>query len=168
MRLPSFWCCDSVCLIKWRQWLFPITCVTTPSDVILAQQRPTHTYTEILEPSVFPDADIYVSVVSFTHQVASKDWFIAIVSTTVETANPELEVKPGLDLLGAIKQRVVHVSDVYRPTDAGSQSQVFISESFDATSHFETTCDDVLNIFRRGTGEDFDFSKVKHDLGEEN
>lgn len=109
-----------------------------------------------------------MSVVSFTHQVASKDWFIAIVSTTVETANPELEVKPALDLLGAIKQRVVHVTDVYRPTDDGSTSQVFISESFDATSHFETTCDDVLNIFRRGTGEDFDFSKVKHDLGEEN
>jgi len=113
-------------------------------------------------------SDIYVSVVSFTHQVASKDWFIAIVSTTVETSNPELEVKPGLDLLGVIKQRVTHVTDVFRPTDDGSKSQVFISESFDATSHFETTCDDVLNIFRRGTGEDFDFSKVKLDLGEEN
>lgn len=112
--------------------------------------------------------DIYVSVVSFTHQVASKDWFIAIVSTTVETGNPELEVKPGLDLLGAIKQRVVHVTDVFRPTDDGSKSQVFISESFDATSHFETTCDDVLNIFRRGTGEDFDLTKVKHDLGDDN
>lgn len=77
-------------------------------------------------------------------------------------------MKPGLELLGAIKQRVTHVTDVYRPTDDGSKSQVFISESFDATSHFETTCDDVLNIFRRGTGEDFDFSKVKHDLGDEN
>ena len=109
-----------------------------------------------------------MSVVSFTHQVASKDWFIAIVSTTVETSNPEAEVKPGLDLLGSIKQRVVHVSDVFRPKDDGSQSQVFISESFDATSHFETTCDDVLHLFRRGTGEDFDFSKVKHDLGDEN
>lgn len=45
--------------------------------------------------------------------------------------------------------------------------QIFISESYDATSHFETTCLDVLDIFRRGTGEDFDFSKVKHDLGDE-
>ena len=112
-------------------------------------------------------ADIYVSVVSYTHQVAAKDWFIGIVSTTVETSNPEVEVKPGLDLLGPIKQRVLHVSDVYRPTDDGSNSQVFISESFDATSHFETTCIDVLNIFKRGTGEDFDFTKVKHDLGDD-
>ena len=112
-------------------------------------------------------SDIYVSVVSYTHQVAAKDWFIAIVSTTVETINPELEIKPALDLLGPIKQRVISVSDVYKPTDDGSHSQVFISESFDATSHFETTCTDVLNIFKRGTGEDFDFSKVKHDLGDE-
>ena len=39
---------------------------------------------------------------------------------------------------------------------------MFISKSYDATSHFETTCDDVLDLFKRITGEDFDFSKVKH------
>lgn len=63
--------------------------------------------------------------------------------------------------------RFVTVSDVFTPTDDGKDSQIFISETFDATTHFETTCTDVLNIFRRGTGEDFDFSKVKLDLGEE-
>merc|ERR1711884_275803 len=36
-------------------------------------------------------SDIYVTMVSYTHQVASKGWFIAMVSTTVETANPEAE-----------------------------------------------------------------------------
>lgn len=40
--------------------------------------------------------------------------------------------------------------------------QIFISKSYDATTHFETTCDDVLGLFKRITGEDFDFSKVKH------
>lgn len=45
-------------------------------------------------------------------------------------------------------------------------AQVFVSTSYDATSHFETTCDDVLDIFRRATGADFDFSKVKHVLEE--
>jgi len=59
------------------------------------------------------------------------------------------------------------VSDYYEPTDQGLQSQVFISASYDATTHFETTCLDVLDIFKRGTGEDFDFSKVKLDLGDE-
>ena len=38
--------------------------------------------------------------------------------------------------------------------------QLFLSTSYDATTHFETTCDDVLSIYRRATGSDFDFSKV--------
>jgi len=111
--------------------------------------------------------DIYISLVSGTHQVAAKGWFIAMVSTTAETANPEAEIKVGLDLLGPIKQKFVTVSDVYNPTDDGTSSQVFISESYDATTHFETTCSDVLDIFKRGTGEEFDFSKVRHEQGDQ-
>lgn len=53
----------------------------------------------------FAPSDIYVSMVSYTHQVAAKDWFIAMVSTTVETSNPEVEIRPGLELLGPIKQK---------------------------------------------------------------
>lgn len=108
--------------------------------------------------------DIYVTMVSYTHQVASKGWFIAMVSTIVETANPEAEIQPGINLLGPIKQKFIQISDNYEPIEDGTNNQVFISKSYDATSHFETTCLDVLDIFRRGTGEDFDFSKVKHTL----
>jgi Rab GDP dissociation inhibitor len=50
--------------------------------------------------------------VSFTHQVAAKGWFVAMVSTTVETNNPEAEIKPGLDLLGPIKQKYVKCVDI--------------------------------------------------------
>jgi len=112
-------------------------------------------------------SDIYVSVVSYTHQVAAKGWFVAMVSTTVETANPEEEIRPGLALLGPIKQKFVTVSDYFEPTENGASSQIFISTSYDPTTHFETTCLDVLDIFKRGTGEEFDFSKVKHNLGDE-
>lgn len=59
------------------------------------------------------------------------------------------------------------VSDYYEALDPGQSTQLFISTSYDATTHFETTCLDVLDIFKRGTGEDFDFSKVKHNLGDE-
>uniref|UniRef100_U5EKB8 Rab GDP dissociation inhibitor n=1 Tax=Corethrella appendiculata TaxID=1370023 RepID=U5EKB8_9DIPT len=112
-------------------------------------------------------SDIYVSLISSTHQVSAKGWFIAMVSTTVETDNPEIEIKPGLELLGPIAQKFVCVSDYYEPTDSGLESQIFISQSYDATTHFETTCLDVLDIFKRGTGEDFDFSKIKQELGDE-
>lgn len=90
-----------------------------------------------------------------------------MVSTTVETDNPENEIKPGLELLAPISQKFICISDYYEPTDDGTESQVFISQSYDATTHFETTCLDVLDIFKRGTGEDFDFSKVKSDLNDD-
>lgn len=112
-------------------------------------------------------SDIYVSLISYTHQVSAKGWFIGMVSTTVETDNPENEIKPGLDLLGPIAQKFVSISDYYEPVDSGLESQIFISQSYDATTHFETTCLDVLDIFKRGTGEDFDFSKIKQELGDE-
>ena len=35
-------------------------------------------------------------MVSHTHAVASKGWFIAIVSTNVETDSPEKEIEIGL------------------------------------------------------------------------
>jgi Rab GDP dissociation inhibitor len=110
--------------------------------------------------------DIYVSCVSSTHCVSSKGFYLAIVATTVETMNPEAELKPGLDLLGPIKEKFVSVADILVPVDDGTANQIFISKSYDATSHFETTCIDVLDIFRRATGADFDFSKVKHTLEE--
>jgi Rab GDP dissociation inhibitor len=110
--------------------------------------------------------DIYVSCVISTHCVSSKGFYLAIVATTVETTNPEAELKPGLDLLGPIKEKFVSVADILVPVDDGTANQIFISKSYDATSHFETTCIDVLDIFRRATGADFDFSKVKHTLEE--
>jgi len=125
--------------------------------------------TQIIIPQkqVGRKSDIYVSLVSYTHQVAAKGWFIAMVSTTVETSTPEEEIRPGLALLGNIRQKFVTVSDYFEPTEDGTSSQIFISSTYDATTHFETTCLDVLDIFKRGTGEDFDFSKVKHTLEED-
>ncbi|XP_043224905.1 rab GDP dissociation inhibitor alpha-like [Amphibalanus amphitrite] len=122
--------------------------------------------TQIIIPQkqVGRNSDIYISLVSYTHQVAAKGWFVAMVSTTVETDNPEAEIKPGLELLGPIKQKFLTVNDHFVPNEDGTESQVFISSSYDATSHFETTCLDVLDIFRRGFGCDFDFSKVTHTL----
>jgi len=125
--------------------------------------------TQIIIPQqqVNRKSDIYVTMVSYTTQVASKGWFIAMVSTTVETATPEAEIQPGINLLGPIKQKFLQVSDVFEPISDGTTDQVFISKSYDATSHFETTCLDVLSIFKRGTGEEFDFSNVKHTLEDE-
>lgn len=44
-------------------------------------------------------------MVSSTHNVCVKDVYIAIVSTIVETNNPEQEIALGLELLGPIHQK---------------------------------------------------------------
>lgn len=106
-------------------------------------------------------------MISYTHQVAAKGWFVAMVSTTVESNDPEREIEPGLALLHPIAEKFISIADYLEPTDKGLDSQIFISESYDATTHFETTCLDVLDIFKRGTGTEFDFSKIKHELGDE-
>lgn len=107
------------------------------------------------------NSDIYVSCVSFAHNVSSQGHYIAMVSTTVETSNPEEELRHGLQVLGPIVEKFVSISDLYVPTDDGHESSVFISKSYDATTHFETTCDDVVDIFERVTGKPFDFSAVQ-------
>lgn len=111
-------------------------------------------------------SDIYVLVVSSAHNVAAKGWYIALVATTVETANPEDELQSGLDLLGPIAQKFVSVSDMYEPNDDGKESQIFISNSYDATTHFESVCEDIQDIYFRATGSNIpgDFSKVQQDL----
>lgn len=41
---------------------------------------------------------------------------------------------------------------LYAPVDDGSKDGIFISRSYDASSHFETTTDDVKDIYRRCAG----------------
>jgi len=113
-------------------------------------------------------SDIYIAVLSNQNQVSAKDYYLGFVSTTVETKNPEQELKVGLDLLEPIEHKFVSVKDVFVPTDDGKESQVFISKSYDATSHFETTCEDIKGIYERVFNEKFDFTKVKSNIDEDN
>eukprot|EP01111_Echinosteliopsis_oligospora_P011348 TRINITY_DN372_c0_g1_i1.p1 TRINITY_DN372_c0_g1~~TRINITY_DN372_c0_g1_i1.p1 ORF type:complete len:444 (-),score=101.53 TRINITY_DN372_c0_g1_i1:154-1485(-) len=98
--------------------------------------------------------DIYISCISSTHNVVPKGKWLAIVSSTVETADPVGELKPGLALLGPIAEQFVSITDTFVPEADGTKDKVFISDSYDATSHFETTCQDVLAIYKRITGKD--------------
>jgi len=44
------------------------------------------------------------------------------------------------------------ISELYEPLEDGTKDQVFISKSYDATSHFESMTDDVKDIYFRMTG----------------
>jgi len=102
--------------------------------------------------------DIYVCMVSASHMVAAQGRYVAIVSTTVETANPLNEIEAGLSLLGSIMERFDSVSDLYEPVADGARDRCFISKSYDATSHFETAANDVLSLYYRVTGTELDMT----------
>ena len=56
--------------------------------------------------------------------MAAKGKYLAMVSTTVETSNPEEELKPALDLLGEIDEKFLFVTDLFEPIDEGNASKV--------------------------------------------
>ncbi|KAI1816904.1 rab GDP-dissociation inhibitor [Poronia punctata] len=100
--------------------------------------------------------DIYIACVSSAHNVCPKGYYIAIVSTIAEsTSNHHLELQPGLERLGKIEEQFMGPPiPLYEPIDDGRENHIFISKSYDATSHFETTTDDVKDIYHRATGEE--------------
>ena len=71
-----------------------------------------------------------------------------MVSTTVETSTPERELEPGFHLLGPIVEKFVSIVPIYAPGSSGTRDNVFITRSYDATSHFETVTDDVRDVWR--------------------
>lgn len=68
-------------------------------------------------------------------------------------------MRTGLALLGVIDEKFVEVSDLYEPLDNGSKDLCYISRGYDATSHFETTANDVLDMYQRITGHPLDLSE---------
>ncbi|KEP50460.1 RAB GDP-dissociation inhibitor [Rhizoctonia solani 123E] len=107
--------------------------------------------------------DIYIAMVSSTHNVCPKDIYVAIVSTIVETENPEQEIQPGLSLLGPLKEKFVSVTQLYEPTSSGTDDNIFITRSYDATSHFETVVQDVHDVWKRVVGSDLVVKKRELD-----
>jgi Rab GDP dissociation inhibitor len=100
--------------------------------------------------------DIYIAMVSSAHNVCPKGYYIAIVSTIAETSqNHHLELQPGLERLGRIEEKFMGPPiPLYEPLESGVSDNIFISKSYDATSHFETTTDDVRDIYRRAQQEE--------------
>jgi Rab GDP dissociation inhibitor len=103
-------------------------------------------------------SDIYVTMVSNAHAVCSAGLYIAIVSTTVETDEPEKEIQSAMALLGNVLEVFIQISDVHEPINNPAEDALFITKSYDATSHFETSSKDVLALYEKITGEKLDLN----------
>ncbi|KAL6941295.1 Rab GDP dissociation inhibitor alpha [Hanseniaspora osmophila] len=96
--------------------------------------------------------DIYIAMVGESHHVSGKNYYLAIVSTIVETKEPLKELEPALKLLGEIEDKFVGISKLMKPKEDGTKDNIFISKSYDASSHFESMTDDVKDIYFRING----------------
>ena len=66
---------------------------------------------------------------SYAHAVCAKGLYIAMISTTVETDKPELEIKPAPDLLGDVLEMFSRVDNIYTAIDDGKKANVSIQSN---------------------------------------
>ena len=97
-------------------------------------------------------------MVSHSHLICSKGMNVAIISATVETENPEEEIAPAVGLLGDVLEMFVSVSTVYDPVPDEKGSNLWITSSYDATSHFESSSVEILDIYEKIIGEKLDLN----------
>lgn len=109
-------------------------------------------------PQVGRVNDVFVCCVGNALKVAAPGIYVAIVSTLVEKGNPDEDVASGLQLLGPILKRFTSVSTTYEPVTNGEADKCFISRSMDATSHFESDVADMMDLYKRVTGEALDMN----------
>ncbi|XP_013601715.1 PREDICTED: guanosine nucleotide diphosphate dissociation inhibitor 2-like [Brassica oleracea var. oleracea] len=91
--------------------------------------------------------DLWYVFCLYSHNVAAKGKFIAFVSTDAETENPQTELKAGIDLLCPVDEIFFYLYDRYKSLNVPSWGNCFISTSYDATAHFETTVAHLLNMY---------------------
>lgn len=106
----------------------------------------------IPQSQVGRENDIYIAVVSDAHQVAPKGHYLAIVSTIIETDRPHIELEPAFKILGNIEERFMGIAEIFEPKEDGTNDNIYLSRSYDASSHFESMTDDVKGIYFRITG----------------
>jgi Rab GDP dissociation inhibitor len=106
-------------------------------------------------------------MVSYSHLICAKGIYVAIISATVETENPEAEIQPAVGLLGDIMEMFVSVSNVYDPVGDGAASNLWVTSSYDATSHFESASEEILQIYEKIVGEKLDLNIEPSDEDEE-
>jgi Rab GDP dissociation inhibitor len=97
-------------------------------------------------------------MVSYSHLVCAKGIYVVSISTAIETANPMEEIQPAINLLGPILDMFVSETTLYDPLEDGKSSNLWISKSYDPSSHFEIASNDILEIYEKIVGEKLDLN----------
>ena len=71
------------------------------------------------------------------------------------------ELKAAIHVIGGadnILRKFIEITPFYVPArNGGEETGVFVSRSCDATTHFESTTNDILDLYQKVTGRNYDF-----------
>ena len=68
-------------------------------------------------------------------------------------------------MIGTVREKFIKISERYEPIKNYGDG-VYISNSFDATSHFESETENVLNLYKQISGKDLDLTNLPEDVDE--
>jgi len=129
--------------------------------------------------------DIYICMVSFLHKVVPDGKYVAVMSAEVEgkeipalekdskgcEAGCRSELGFALKLLPQgpkdVAQTFFWVTDYYTAAGDGKKDNIFISSSYDATTHFESASREVLRLYEGLMGKKLDLTIPDPDREEE-
>lgn len=93
----------------------------------------------------------------YTHGVCKKGFFIVIISTTKEKETFDEDMQVAFEMVGKPLYRFDSEEIMYE--DANNKNDgIFVTQSLDATSHFESSAEDVCKIYKAITGKDVDLN----------
>ena len=68
------------------------------------------------------------------------------------------ELAAGLGMMKGIVRIFYDMYDMMVPTITGEKEKLFLTQSFDPTTHFETAITDVLEVYKRITGKELELT----------
>jgi len=113
--------------------------------------------------------DIYITVIGHLHNACPEGYYVVNVSTVVEdeSGDPLREIEAGLTLIGLgngfvgpREEKFISVVDLYEPIPDKPKDNLFITTSYDASTHFESCIEDVKRVYKEVTGKSLDLSKI--------
>lgn len=99
-------------------------------------------------------------MMGYYHKVSNKKYYLAIASSTKEKENVEEDLKVAFDIIGPYKHKFVNYETMY--SSKPYSDEIYVTETLDATSHFESAAEDVLKIYKEITGKELDL-QIKED-----
>lgn len=107
--------------------------------------------------------DIFIATLNNTHCVCQKGYYLAIISTVVETQKPLDELKPAFDIIGEVLETFITMTDEFEPVANKFDDNVVITRSFTSVSHFEPDTIDVLKLYKALSGKEINLDEEEED-----